>query len=165
MVGHIVAAWSEDVQEMMTSHKWSAEGSGATATDIMKAGVIFKDDNVEVQAFRTRHAAFEYTYAYRFTTPDRVFAFGGDGAYSKGLVEAARGADILFMEAVTEEGIAYASWGGSTEEQKKKTIFAYHIPPKDLVRVVDKGGNANGMVFMQMRDEQVLYFIREKCIL
>jgi len=38
MVGHIVAAWRKDVDEMMTSHKWSAAGSRATATDVSDDG-------------------------------------------------------------------------------------------------------------------------------
>ena len=140
MVGHILAAWEADVHEMMTSHKWDAVGSRATTTDIYDEGVVFQDENVKVEAYRTKHGAFEYSFAYRFVTPDRIFAFGGDGIYSNGLVEAARGADILFMEAVTEEGIPYAPWGGNTVEQKKKTIFSYHIPPKDLVRVKEESG-------------------------
>jgi len=140
MVGHILAAWKQDIHEMMTSHKWSSAGSGATTTDILEQGVIFEDKNVKVEAFRTKHGAFEHTLAFRFTTPDRIFAFGGDGIYSKGLVEAARDADILFMEAVTEEGIPAAPWGGATVEQKKQTIFSYHIPPKELIRVKEESG-------------------------
>ena len=140
MVGHIVAAWRKDVDEMMTSHKWSAAGSRATATEVSDEGVVFKDANVKVEAFRTLHGAFACNLAYRFSTPDRIFAFGGDGIYSEGLVAAARGADILFMEAVTEEGIASAPWGGNTVEEKKKTILSYHLPPKDLVRVKEESG-------------------------
>ena len=135
MVEHILAAWTQDVHEMMTSHKWTAAGSGATATDVVDQGLIFSDANVKVEAFKTKHGSFEHSLAFRVTTPDRVFAFGGDGIYSKGLVEAARDADILFMEAVTEEGIPYAPWGGDTVEQKKQTIFSYHIPPRELIRV------------------------------
>ena len=135
MVGHILAAWKQDIHEMMTSHQWSSAGAGAATTDVKEQGVIFVDENIKVEAFRTKHGAFEHTLAFRFTTPDRIFAFGGDGIYSKGLVEAARNADILFMEAVTEEGIPAAPWGGTTVEEKKKTIFSYHIPPKELIRV------------------------------
>ncbi|MEY4565997.1 MAG: hypothetical protein RLY14_967, partial [Planctomycetota bacterium] len=46
----------------------------------------------------------------------------------------------LFMEAVTEDGIPFAPWGGNTVEQKKKTIFSYHIPPRDLVRLKEESG-------------------------
>jgi ribonuclease BN (tRNA processing enzyme) len=140
MVDHIVAAWKQDVREMMTSHKWQADGSRAKTTEVSENGVIYQDDNVKVEAFRTLHGAFEYSLAYRFTTPDRVFTFGGDGIYSGGLVEAARGADILFIEAVTEEQIQHAPWGGKTVEEKKKRIFSYHIPPRDLIRVKEESG-------------------------
>jgi ribonuclease Z len=122
----------------MTSHSWDAVGAKATTTDIQDEGVVFQDENVKVEAYRTKHGAFKDSFAYRFVTPDRIFAFGGDGIYSQGLVEAARGADILFMEAVTEDGIPFAPWGGNTVEQKKKTIFSYHIPPRDLIRVKEE---------------------------
>lgn len=141
MMDHILAAWKMDIEEMITgTNQLPRAGSRATTHDIVKNGIIFEDQNVKVEAFRTEHGAFENTLAYRFTTPDRTFAFGGDGTYSKGLVEAAKGADILFMEAVTDENIGYAPWGGKTLEQKRKTIFSYHIPPKDLVRVKKESG-------------------------
>ena len=46
----------------------------------------------------------------------------------------------MFAEAVTEEGVCYALWGGNTIEQRRKTIFSYHIPPKDLVRLKEESG-------------------------
>ncbi len=67
-----------------------------------------------VEAFPTKHGFLEYTYAYRFKAKSdgRIFVFGGDGGYSEGLVAAARGADILFSEAITRKNIGYATWGG-----------------------------------------------------
>lgn len=59
MVGHIVAAWKTDVQEMITSHHWDATGSRAITTDISEEGVVFQDENVKVLAYRTEHGAFE----------------------------------------------------------------------------------------------------------
>lgn len=141
MMKHILAAWRMDIEEMINgTNQRPRAGSRATAHDIEKNGTIFEDENVKVEAFRTKHGAFENTLAYRFSTPDRIFAFGGDGTYSEGLVEAAKGADILFMEAVTDENIGYAPWGGKTIEQKRKTIFSYHIPPNDLIRIKRESG-------------------------
>jgi len=106
MMTHINAAWSLDRHEIAQgSLVYKPDGSTATGIPIwpgtsLEGRRIFEDDNVIVEAFPTKHGYLEHTYAYRFTakTDGRVFAFGGDGTYSKGLVEAAKGADILFVE-------------------------------------------------------------------
>ena len=67
-----------------------------------------------VSAYRTKHGALKYTFAYRFETPDRILVFGGDGHYSPCLVEAAKDADILFIESFGLEDIANTPWGGDT---------------------------------------------------
>ena len=106
----------------------------------MRGAQIFEDDNVKVFAYPTKHGALEHTYAYRFETkPDhRVLVFGGDGHYSKGLVEAAKNADILFVEGITRKNIAAAPWGGKTVEEKVKSIGAYHMFPADMKKIHDE---------------------------
>lgn len=141
MVDHILNAWTIDLAEMREgSLHASAEGSRANSHDLVENGEILKDDNVTVTAYRTEHGALKYTFAYRFETPDRVFAFGGDGHYSPGLVEAAKDADILFIESCTLENIQYATWGGDTVEEKKEAIGAYHMFPPDLIRIKNESG-------------------------
>jgi len=107
-------------------------------------GPFFEDNNVKVEAFRTyqAHGSLKYTYAYRFTTkPDgRVIAFGGDGHYSKGLIEAAKNADILVMEGCTWKNLKYAPWGGKTLKEKEKNIGSLHMFPKDMKRVQEDSG-------------------------
>ena len=97
---------------------------------------------MSVEAFPSKHGFLEHTYAYRFTTkPDgRVFAFGGDGHYSEGLVNAAKDADSLFVESITRKNIKFAPWGGKTEDEKVKVIGAYHMFPKDMKKVQDESG-------------------------
>lgn len=141
MIDHILKAWTIDTTEMQQgSIHQSADGSKATAHDLTEDGEIFKDDNVTVSAYRTKHGSLKYTFGYRFQTPDRVLAFGGDGHYSPGLVKAAKDADILFIESCTLENLQHATWGGKTLEEKKKAIGAYHMFPPDLVRVKNESG-------------------------
>ncbi|MCH7548023.1 MAG: MBL fold metallo-hydrolase [Candidatus Krumholzibacteriota bacterium] len=141
MFDNILAAWTIDLHEMWEgSLHASKDGSNANCHDLVKDGQIFKDDRVTVSAFRTKHGALQYTFGYRFETPDRVFAFGGDGHYSEGLVKAAKDADILFIESCTLENVKYATWGGETAEEKQKAIGAYHMFPPDLVRVKNESG-------------------------
>lgn len=148
MIAHINAAWKIDRNEMFqgSTHQ---KGDGATALGIpvdprtgLEGALLLEDENVKVEAFPTKHGALEHTYAYRFTTkPDnRILVFGGDGHYSKGLVAAAKDADILVIESITLDNLKYAPWGGKTVEEKKKVIGAYHMFPSDLKKVQDESG-------------------------
>lgn len=142
MVEHIVAAWAIDIAAEL-SDGYDPEGARATGheIDFDKSGVVFEDDNVKVEAFRTIHGPLEDTFAYRFTTDDRVVTFTGDGGpYHENIVEAARGADILVAEAVTEDNIRFAPWGGDTVEEKKREIFRYHFSPAVLARIANEAG-------------------------
>ncbi len=159
MIGHINAAWHIDRNEMAQgSTIQKADGSTATGVPVwphtdVKGRIILEDDNVVVEAFPTKHGFLEHTYAYRFTTkPDgRVLVFGGDGHYSEGLVAAAKGADVLFIESITRKNIMAAPWGGTTEEEKVKTIGAYHMFPDDMKRVQEESG-VKGIVMIHVQN-------------
>lgn len=149
LVDCIIRGWKVDVQEVVQGAMHSTpQGSSASVGEIDPddefPGPIFEDDNVKVEAFRTyqAHGALKYTYAYRFTTkPDgRVIAFGGDGHYTKGLIEAAKNADVLVMEGCTWKNIKYSPWGGDTVEEKQKVLGTLHMFPKDMKRVQDESG-------------------------
>jgi ribonuclease BN (tRNA processing enzyme) len=73
----------------------------------MQPAEVFRDDRVTVLAVenahfpdRARARMSHRSLAYRFTAGGRSFVFSGDTAYSKGLVELARGADIFVCEAI-----------------------------------------------------------------
>lgn len=148
MIANINAAWKLDRNEMFQGSTMQ-KGDGATAIGIpvwpltdSKGRMILEDDNVTVEAFPSKHGFLPHSYAYRFTTkPDgRVFAFGGDGHYSDGLANAAKDADVLFIESITRKNIRFAPWGGDTEAEKVKVIGAYHMFPEDMKKLQDKSG-------------------------
>jgi ribonuclease Z len=152
MIQYINAAWRLDRNEMFQgSINQKADGSTAVGVPVWAGTpanggrLIYEDDNVKVEAFPSKHGFLDHTYAYRFTTkPDgRVLAFGGDGHYSEGLVNAAKDADVLFVESITRKNIKFSPWGGSTEEEKVKVIGAYHMFPDDMKKVQDDSGVKN----------------------
>jgi len=140
MVSHIVAAWTIDIEEAIFDG-YDPEGGRATGHDILfeESGIVYQDKNVMVAAFRTIHGSLADTFAYRFTTEDRVVVFAGDGGpYNENIVKAAENADILVAETVTEDNIQYAPWGGDTVEAKKKEIFRFHFSPTVLARIANE---------------------------
>ncbi len=159
MIGHINAAYSIDRNEMFQgSISQHADGSTAVGIPVwpltdLDGKRIFEDDNVLVQAFPSGHGFLEHTYAYRFTTkPDgRVLVFGGDGHYSEGLAAAAKDADLLFIEGITRAHIEFATWGGKTVDEKVKTIGAYHMFPKDMVKLQEESG-VKGIVMVHTQN-------------
>ena len=123
---------------------------------------VFRDERVMVQAVENAHfpdrakAKMPYrSFAYRFNTPDRSIVFSGDTAYSTGLIELARGADILVCEAMTlairqqfigegrgidpntesigrhivETHVSTEEVGRMATEAKVKTVVLYHLLP------------------------------------
>ena len=137
MVEHILDAWKIDIAAEL-SDGYDPTGAQATGhnVDIDGQGLVYQDDNVTVEAFRTIHGPLEDTFAWRFTTQDRVITFTGDGGpCHENIVRAAMDADLLVTEAVTEKNIAHAPWGGDTVEEKKREIFRYHFSPAVLARI------------------------------
>ena len=140
MLKHILAAWKLD-QEAAIADGNDPAGGQASGHDILfeEAGVVYQDDNVTVEAFRTKHASLHDSFAYRFTTQDRIVVFSGDGGpYHPNIVRAAKNADILVTETVTEKNIQFAPWGGETPEAKKKEIFRFHFSPTVLARIANE---------------------------
>ena len=66
-------------------------------------GLVFRDDLVEVNAFRVVHPPVE-TYALKFSSGKRTVVFSGDTSYFPPLAEFARGADVLVHEVMHREG-------------------------------------------------------------
>ena len=132
---HIVEAYHGDLAER--THGPEAISSNPDrwniiAHEIEGSGQVYEDENVRFEAFHHRHGNFKQNFAFRITTADRVVAWAGDGRVEGHLDKAAEDADILFCELSTEDMLAKANWGGPTLEDKQRTIFSYHIRPKEL---------------------------------
>jgi len=129
MTEHIVAAYQEDI----AIRTKGLEGANATGYKVnaheIQPGVIYKDANVAVKAFRVPHAAWKHAYGFRFETKDRTIVISGDTTASKEIIEQARGADILIHEVYCEAGFATRS------EQWKKYHSSFHTASRDLARI------------------------------
>jgi ribonuclease Z len=71
----------------------------------IKPGVVYKDANVTVTAFPTKHA-FTETYGYRFDTSDRSIVISGDTNPTDATIEACHGCDVLIHEVLTQGYLA-----------------------------------------------------------
>lgn len=84
-------------------------------------GVVFEKDDLKVEAFTVPHGEIRPAFGYRVTTDDLTVVISGDTAYSEKLLEMASGADILFHEFITNEGLLLNSEAFQAYHKKSHT--------------------------------------------
>ncbi len=163
MTEHILQAYRIDIETRTNpegNQRVIADGWKVNAHEI-GPGVIYKDANVTVSAFATKHAM--ESYGYRFDTPDRTIVISGDTNPSKETIKACNGCDVLVHEAqmvdlygkmperlhsfVTKYHTTTEQLAALATEAKPKLLVVYHTvafrpgisPPKFLSSLVGTG--------------------------
>jgi len=101
MTDHILAAYQEDITIRTEGmERASPEGYKVNVHEIA-AGIVYKDANVTVTAFPTKHGDWKESYGYRFDTRDRSIVITGDTTPTQATIDACRSCDVLVHEALT----------------------------------------------------------------
>ena len=132
MPEHILQAYRVDIEARTNpegNQRGIPDGWKVNAHEI-KPGVIFKDANVMVTAFPTKHSV--ESYGYRFDTPDRSIVVSGDTSPSEETVKACNGCDVLVHEAQTME------WVAKLPEHHRRFIAKYHTTSEQLAALAGK---------------------------
>lgn len=113
-------------------------GPGASAA-------LLDEDGLRITAFRVNHSPVEAAYGFRVDYKGRAAVISGDTVYSADLVAAARGADILFHEALNPEMVAAmsaaaAEAGAAPMSKVFADILDYHASPVDAARSAAEAG-------------------------
>jgi ribonuclease BN (tRNA processing enzyme) len=120
-------------------------------------GEIYHDANIKVTAIENTHFAFHNggrgedkykSYSYRFETPDRVVVFTGDTGPFDGLVDLAKGADLLVSEANSVEArkqilIKSGQWQAMTPAEQDRIMVQAsrgHLAPADVGKLAASAG-------------------------
>jgi ribonuclease Z len=120
MTEHLLEAYRVDVETRTNpdgNQRDFPEGHEVHAHEI-GPGVIYKDANVTVTAFPTKHAM--ESYGYWIDTPDRHIVISGDTNPTEATVDACRGCDVLIHEAVTP------AWLATRPETFQRFASKYH---------------------------------------
>jgi len=133
MTEHVLAAYSEDFaartrdRELYTVGAFP-EGHAVNAHEI-ESGVIYKDANLKVTAFATKHTM--ESFGFRFDAPDRSVVISGDTNPTQATIDACNGCDVLIHEVLTHEWLA-----------KRPDFHAYaarhHTTTSQLVELANK---------------------------
>lgn len=138
MTAHILAAYAEDISIRRDGmEKESAEGIKVIAHEI-KAGVIYKDANVTVTAFPTKHGEWEQSFGYRFDTADRSIVITGDTTPLQATIDACRGCDVLIHEALTGKYLDNPMRPNAQGYDIRAYAGKYHTTTTQLVELAKK---------------------------
>jgi ribonuclease BN (tRNA processing enzyme) len=98
MADHLILAYRVDIETRTNpegNQRDFPQGHKVNAHEI-RTGVVYKDENVTVTAFPTKHAM--ESYGYRFDTPDRSIVISGDTTPTQATIDACRGCDVMIHE-------------------------------------------------------------------
>lgn len=77
----------------------------------IEPGVLLEKDDLVIEAFAVDHGDVQPAFGFKVTTDDLSLVISGDTAYSKAIVEKARGVDMLFHEVISRQGLLRNSPG------------------------------------------------------
>jgi ribonuclease BN (tRNA processing enzyme) len=108
MTEHVLEAYREDFATRTKDRALYTvgafpEGHAVNAHEI-KPGVVYKDENVTVTAFATKHAM--ESFGYRFDASDRSIVISGDTNPTQATIDACRGCDVLIHEVLTHDWLS-----------------------------------------------------------
>jgi ribonuclease BN (tRNA processing enzyme) len=104
MTDHIMRAYSDDIKMRLYGQEPANDRGWRVVAHEIGEGVIYKDDNVTVEAFAVPHGSWPQAFGFKFSTPDRTVCISGDCRPSEKLTAACRGADILIHEVYSQSG-------------------------------------------------------------
>ncbi len=94
---YLLKAYESDIIERVEGiTKSDPKGVEVQVTEIEEAGIIYQDDLVKVEAIQVQH--INNSFAFKFTTPDKIIVITGDKAPCNALLEFAKDCDILVHE-------------------------------------------------------------------
>jgi ribonuclease BN (tRNA processing enzyme) len=159
MTEHLLKAYSQDIDIRVNGGEPANHTGYKVIAHEIKAGVIYKDENVTVKAFPVKHGTWQQAFGYRFETPDKIIVISGDCVPSESIVENCNGCDVLIHEVYSTTGFAkrppewqkyHSSFHTSSRElaeiaskAKPKLLVLYHqlfwgISEEDLVKEVQQ---------------------------
>ncbi|MFZ9394703.1 MAG: MBL fold metallo-hydrolase [Erythrobacter sp.] len=117
-------------------------------------GMVFEDGGVLIRVLSVDHTPVDHAFAYRIDYKGRSLVISGDTKYSPDLAQFARGADVIFHEALNPEMVAklgqtLAARGNADAAKIMADIPDYHASPEEAAKVAESAG-AKALVLYHM---------------
>ena len=122
-----------------------AQGLSANSFAGDDSTVVYADGGTKITAFPVSHEPVAPAVGYRFDYKGRSVVISGDTAYSKSLIEASDGADVLVHEAQADHIVqkmqaGAAQAGQATTAKILEDIQTYHTTPVEAARAANEAG-------------------------
>ncbi len=160
MSENITEAYIDDINYRLYGSQPANElGFTTNVTEISDDGTIFKDNNIEVIAFKNAHGDFKNSFGFLFITDDKRILFSGDTAVSNNLMKYGKNLDILVHEVFSSETFVNKTKDWQIYHQAHHTssldlgIIADELQPKKLV--------LSHILFWGASEESLLKDVRE----
>lgn len=131
MTKHLLKAYQEDINIRVNGLEHGDQKAYKVKTTEIAEGVIYKDTNITVKAFKVNHGSWKEAYGFRFETADKVIVVSGDCTYSENLIKNSKDCDILIHEVYSQEG-----FNGRTP-QWKAYHSQFHTSTKQLAKIAN----------------------------
>lgn len=137
-------------ERLMPSATWGLSArpivlSGGSEGPHAHTAVVLDDGAVRITAIEVNHEPVTPAIAYRFDYQGRSVVVSGDLKYHAPLAEAARGADLLVMEAISRPMTKALSDGAAAAGRERQAaimhdIQDYHIDPAEAATIANAAG-------------------------
>ena len=104
MVAKILEAYREDIDLRIHGLERGDANAYRVITHEVSPGMVYRDSNVTVTAFRVPHGSWRHAFGYRFDAKGRSIVISGDTGPSEAIVEACHGCDVLVHEVYSKQG-------------------------------------------------------------
>jgi ribonuclease Z len=116
--------------------------AGASEEQHSLSTIILDDGAVRITAIEVNHEPVSPAIAYRFDYKGRSVVVSGDLKYHAPLADAARGADVLVMEAISRPMTKALSDGAAAAGRERQAaimhdIQDYHIDPTEAATIAN----------------------------
>ena len=128
----ITKAYREDIEIRLHGGEPSNKTGFKVIPHEVKPGIIYRDNNVTVKAFRVDHGSWREAYGYRFETADRTIVISGDCRPSQSVVDNCNGCDLLVHEVYSKTGFA------RRPEEWQKYHSRYHTSSLELAELANR---------------------------
>jgi ribonuclease BN (tRNA processing enzyme) len=129
-----------DIETRIQDEKRVPLAPQVRAKDVTESGLVVDDGRVRVRAALVSHPPIEIAFGYRFDTEDRSIVISGDTAFSKDLLELARGADVLVHEALYLPGLERTAAQVANAPGLLEHIVRSHTTVEDAARLASEAG-------------------------
>jgi ribonuclease BN (tRNA processing enzyme) len=116
MTKYILKAYQEDIKYRLYGLQPANNLGWRVNAHEINEGMIYKDNNVKVEAFHVKHGSWPNAFGFRFTTPDKVIVISGDTRPCENIIKFSQRADILIHEVYCQK----------TYEKKNEFWKKYH---------------------------------------